>query len=123
MIQQSMASVIYCTFLKESTNLGHGYGGAIFIDNVSNVTVLGCSFYNCMASHGGAIAMKFESILRIQESLFTRSFAEKAGGAIYADKKCFINGNNFTVSHGKSTLGAGMYFNGLSGLNLRDFNF
>ena len=123
MVHQSVATIEYCTFMKDSTNLGQGYGGAIFINNVANVTVLGSSFDNCMAYRGGSIAMESESVLSMEDSHITHSFAVKSGGAIFALRKSFINGNNLTVSNGKSVKGAGIFTNGFNVLDLRNYDF
>lgn len=60
------------------------YGGAIFSDSGSTVTVTSSTFANCSAINcGGAILSGYNSTVNVASSTFTNCSAVNSGGAIY----------------------------------------
>ena len=119
--QHSTAIVKSCTFSNES--VVHGYGGAISSENVANLTVQESCFDNCMASYGGSLSVRYESILKLEHSNFADSYAINEGGGLYIFQNSFVNGNNTTVTDGKSAFGGGFYVDESSDINLNIFSF
>ena len=119
-VQHSHIIVKYCTFESESVSLG--FGGAIFAENVANVTVQESSFHNCTAYYGGFGMLKSESVLNIDHSILSHNFAIKKGGAAYVFQNSLLIRNNLTVVDGKSVSGAGIYVHDSSELNSNSFH-
>ena len=118
-VQHSKSKITFCTFELESAISGQGEGGSICIENVGNVTILESSFLNCKAFIGGSVAVKTESILRMQYSSVYQSYAKKAGGGLHVTHKSLLVGTNLTISRSKSKLGAGITISGSSRFNLK----
>ena len=120
-IRHGQALIQSCTFSNES--VVSGYGGAITAENVANVTIQGSSFYNCMASYGGSVSVKSESILRIKHSNVADSFAMNEGGGLCIIQNSFVTAHNITITDGISQYGGGFHVDESSEINLSVFNF
>lgn len=75
-------------------------GGGLRIET-SSVTVTACTFRNCIANRGGAIAVMAGSAPVITRSIFLTNSAAEQGGAIYIEagsspviSNCVFNGNS-----------------------------
>ena len=121
LISHSQAIIESCTFSNDSAILG--YGGAISLENVANVTVQESSFDSCKASYGGSVSVKSESILKLEYSNLADSFAINAGGDLFVFQNSFVTGQNTTITGGKSTSGGGFYVEESSEIDLNIFNF
>ncbi len=102
-ITSSAASQIsYCTFERgRRDNFKFGLlGGGLRLAS-SGVTVSNCTFLNCMASKGGAIAVLSGATPSISECTFINNNALEHGGAFYIEAgsapvitNCLFNGNS-----------------------------
>ena len=77
LLEHSRATIESCTFSNESVIYGNG--GAIIAENTANVTIQASSFYNCMAWYGGSISVAIKSVLNIENSNLSDSFAKQGG--------------------------------------------
>jgi len=80
-------------------------GGAIYADNVANVSINKCNFTNNQAQIGGAIYGENTNRINVSNSKFKDNKAEKSGGAIYLSgfngivSSCNFN-NNTAIKYG-----------------------
>ena len=78
------------------------FGGGLRIET-SSLSVTACTFRNCIANRGGAIAVLAGSAPLITRSVFLSNSATEQGGAIYIEagsspviSNCLFNGNSNT---------------------------
>jgi hypothetical protein len=99
----------YCLFLGDTaSSLSCSQGGALCFQ-YSNPTLIGNSFRENIAMHGGAIYAECEGdSLTIVNNDFTSNLSWSAGAAIkgYGSSHSLISGNTFTLNHASSQAGA-----------------
>ncbi|MDF7799820.1 hypothetical protein P4C99_10110 [Pontiellaceae bacterium B1224] len=66
-----------CTFEKNTAESG----GAIHLTE-GELSITNCTFYSNSGETGGAISIEGQSLLTIQDSIFSSNFAPKSGGAL-----------------------------------------
>ena len=121
LIHHSQAIVQSSTFSNESVTLG--YGGAICVESVANVTVQETSFDGCVGLYGGAMSVMSDSILKLEYSNLTASVGLNKGGGLYVDESSEINLNIFNLLENSVSESGGAIYCRNSQVTLEKGNF
>ena len=103
-----------------SNNLSYGYGGGIYLENVTNFILNKTNFTTCSAAQdGGALYLKNVSNSVMNDNIFTDNKAVNgAAMALISCNKVFINSTNKFMAHHVSGNGSVIYSNNVGNLTI-----
>ena len=95
-----------------------GDGGAIYISDESYTLLNNVSVYNNHASSGAGVYMSNKATMRATKSEFECNWADKDGGAVYANDRCMCFVDNSSISFNKAASGPEAYIDNSSFLKI-----
>ena len=99
-------SVLYnCSFFSSQVNNSHGIGGAIAVETHFELHLNLCNFFHNKAGYGGAIYL-YNVSTYVLDCSFVRNEAYYSGGSIFSNMSV-INSANLTISTGMASFTGG----------------
>ena len=102
--------IVECVFFEEDSSLN---GGAIYLDQFGNTSIIKSIFSNNFAPYGGAMYFFYsqpDSVLKIRYCVFVENNARSSGGSIYSENFANLYISNTSFSNNFANFAGALMF-------------